>query len=167
MNITLEQASFIAEILSGIAVIVSLIYVGVGVRHNTRSARLESVHAISTEFNNFYDLLASNRELVDIYHRGTFDIQSLDALEKVRFTLAVTRIFRTFHEQYFQWREGAMDDELWQSWIALCSDVMQGAGVQEIWSIRKRHYGTDFRGIVDGFIADPGDARVLYDQPKA
>ena len=38
--ITLEELSFIAEIIAAIAVVASLIYVGLGVRQNARAVRL-------------------------------------------------------------------------------------------------------------------------------
>ena len=117
--ITLEQTANLAEIFGVFAIVISLVYLALQVRQNTRTTRLETMQVISTEFNNFYDVLASNRELADIWHRGTSDFHSLDTTEQLRFTLAVTRAMRTFHEQYFQWREGVMDAEFWQSWAVL------------------------------------------------
>ena len=124
-TITLEQTAYLAEIVGVFAIVASLIYLSLQARQDNRNTRLESVHAMSTEFNSFYDMLASNGDLADIFNRGHVDLQSLDATEQLRFTLVVTRIFRTWHEQYFQWREGAMDDEFWQSWEVLLSDAVQ------------------------------------------
>lgn len=39
---TLEEMNFIAEIIASIAVIASLMYVGLQVRHNTRQHRAEA-----------------------------------------------------------------------------------------------------------------------------
>ena len=79
--ITLEQSAYLAEIVGVFAIVVSLVYLALQVRQNNRHTRLESVHAISTEFNTFYDMLASNGELADIFNRGIVDLQSLDATE--------------------------------------------------------------------------------------
>ncbi len=167
MDITLEQASFIAEIAGVLAIVISLVYLALQVGQNTRTTRLESVHAISTEFNNFYDMLASSRELSDIWYRGMFDFHSLDTTEQVRYTLVVTRAMRTWHEQYFQWREGVMDAEFWQSWQALLSDVMQYPGFQEVWTQRKHHYSEGFQSVVDTVVAELKDAKPLYEPPPA
>ena len=111
-------------------------------------------------------MLASNRELADIWHRGTFDFHSLDTTEQVRFTIAVTRALRTWHEQYFQWREGVMDAEFWQSWAALLSDVMQHPGHREVWLRRKHQFTEGFRGFVDKLIAETKDTKPLYEPPS-
>ena len=162
---TLEQAPFIAEIAGVLAIVASLVYLALQVRQNTRTTGLESVHAISTEFNNFYDMLASNGELADIYHRGVIDFQGLDTTQQMRFTLALTRVFRTFHEQYFQVREGAMDAEFWRSWEALFSDAVQYPGVQEVWSRRRHQFTENFQIVVDKLIAEPKNTKPLYDAP--
>ena len=165
--ITLEQSAYLAEIVGVFAIVVSLVYLALQVRQNNRHTRLESVHAISTEFNTFYDMLASNGELADIFNRGIVDLQSLDATEQVRFTFVITRILRTWHEQYFQWREGAMDDEFWHTWEALLSDAVQYAGLQEIWSRRRHQYTENFQALVDKFIAEPkGTKKPLYGEPQ-
>ncbi len=156
--ITLEQASFVTAIIGGIAVITSLLYLARQVRRNTRTTHLLTVQAISSEYNNFYDMLASNQELVDIWQRGMFDFQSLDAREKERFTIAVTRVFRNHYEQYFQWHEGAMAADFWQSWVALFADSIQFSGFREVWSRRKHHYPSAFQLYVDKLIAEPKGA---------
>ena len=110
---TLEQSAYLAEIVGVFAIVVSLVYLSLQVRQNTRTTRLETVQTISSEFNNFNDMLASSGELADIYHRGVFDFQSLNTTEQVRFSLLLMRVFRTWYEQYFHWRKGALDAEFW------------------------------------------------------
>jgi len=164
-TITLEQVYYIGQTVAVVAIIVSLIYLSLQVKQNTRTTRLETVQAISSEFHGFYDLLVSNRDVADVFHRGMFDFQSLDRTEQLQFTFAITRALRTWHEHYFQWREGAMDDEFWQSWAAILSDAMQYPGYQEVWSRRRHHYTRDFQSFVDECITDPKDAKSIYDPP--
>ncbi len=121
-TMTLEQTANLAEIFGVFAIVVSLIYLTLQVRQNTRTTRLETVQAINTEFNSWLDMVASNRELAEIYHRGMFDLQSLDATQQIQFTLTISRFLRTAHELYFQWREGAIDTAFWHSWTATFAD---------------------------------------------
>ncbi len=99
---TLEEFNYIAEIIASIAVIATLLYVGMQIKQNTRSTRLETIRDISSGFNSFYDTMAANRELTDIWHRGAFNYQGLDETEKLRFTFAVVRVFRLEQEQFLQ-----------------------------------------------------------------
>ena len=163
---TLEAFNYIAEIIASIAVIASLLYVGTQIKQNTRSTRLETIRDISSGFNSFYDTMASNRELTDIWHRGAFNYQGLDETEKLRFTFAVVRVFRLEQEQFLQWREGALDGDHWQALSAQYTDAMQLPGWQEVWSRRKHHYIKNFQDYVGKLIADSAGAKPLYDPPS-
>ncbi len=164
---TLEEFNYIAEIIASIAVIATLLYVGMQIKQNTRSTRLETIRDISSGFNSFYDTMASNRELTDIWHRGAFNYQGLDETEKLRFTFAVVRVFRLEQEQFLQWREGALDDDHWQSLSAQYTDAVQLPGWQEVWSRRKHHYTKGFQDYVGKLIAEGEGAKPLYDPPPA
>jgi len=166
-TITLEQFSYIAEVVASVAVIASLLYVAAQIRQDTRQRRLETIQVISSEFNGWYDTLASNRELAEMWHRGLFDYQSLDATERVQFTLLTVRILRTWHEQYFQWREGVMDADFWQSWVALLEDLIQYPGWKEVWLRRHHQFTKDFQGFVDKLIAETKDIKPLYEPPAS
>ena len=69
--------NWLAEIVGVFAIVVSLVYLTLQVRQNTRSTRLETVQANSNEYHSWLDTVASNRELADIYLRGLFDFENL------------------------------------------------------------------------------------------
>jgi len=162
---TAQLLGNLGEFLGSIVVVATLIYLAIQVRQNTQSTRVETIHEISSGFNNIYDLLASNRELTDIYHRGSFNYQALDETEKLRFTFVVVRMFRIEFEQFLQWREGAVDDDHWRSLSSIFEDAMQLPGFQEVWTRRKHHYTKDFQEVVDKQILDSVKRRPLYDPP--
>ena len=162
---TLEQSAYLAEIVGVFAIVASLVYLGFQVRQNTRTTRLETVQAISTEWNSWMDMIASSRDLAETYHRGTFDFQRLDATQKIQFTFAISRCFRTMHELYFQWREGAMDTAIWQLWVATYTDGMQYPGWQEVWKARKHVFTKEFQSFMDNLIEAKG-TKPLYDAPQ-
>jgi len=163
---TLEEFNYIAEIIASIAVIASLLYVGVQVKHSARAGRLETAHEIMSGVTSFFDLLASNRELAGIWHRGAFNFQGLDETERLRFTLAVVRNLRTTHEHFLHWRDGAIDAETWQSMTAQFADGMQLPGWQEVWSRRRHHFNKDFQDYVDKLIVEGEGTKPLYDPPS-
>ncbi len=84
-----EAAGAIAEILGVIAVIGSLIYVGRQINQNTDIARANMVHETGTLSTQFYQLIAQDSELADIYDRGITGV-SLNRVDLRRFTALVT-----------------------------------------------------------------------------
>lgn len=158
----LDQFANIAEISAAVLVIASLVYVGRQIKQNTQSMRLETVQAISSEWNKWYDMVTPHTELVDIYSRGVFDFDALNKTEQMQFIFMTTRIFRTLYEQYFQWREGAMPEAIWMSWHRQFNDAMQYPGWQAVWSRRRHWFDEGFQSVIDGCITDTQSARPLY-----
>jgi len=60
----------LTEIAGVIAVIASIIYVGVQIKQNTAIARATIVHETSVFYSRFYEVLAADADLTDIYRRG-------------------------------------------------------------------------------------------------
>jgi hypothetical protein len=162
----LDQIANIAEISAAVLVVGSLIYVGRQLKQNTQSMRLETVQAISAEWSRWYDMMSSNKELSDVYRRGVYDFHSLDENEQLQFIFMITRIFRTFNEQYFQWREGMMDRIIWNSWVATFNDVMKYPGWQEGWSRRRHWFDNGFQLVIDNCVKETKGVRRIYDQPE-
>ena len=74
----------VAEIAGVIVVIASLIYVGVQIKQNTAIARATIVHETSVFYSRFYELLARDADLTDIYRRG-IQGKELSDIEVLRF----------------------------------------------------------------------------------
>ena len=163
----LDEFANIAEISAAILVVASLVYVGRQLKQNTQSMRLETVQAISAEWNSWYDMITPNKELVDIYIRGVFEFDSLDKIERLQFTLMTTRIFRTFNEQFYLWREGMMEEIIWHSWVAQFNDAMKTPGWQEAWGRRRHWCDKGFQSVVDSCITETKDVRPMYEPPES
>ena len=76
----LETFAQLGEFLGGVAVFVSLIYLGIQIRqgnrqveHNTRSLEVSTYRAITSDLNQFRSLLISDPELGRIYLEGLKD----------------------------------------------------------------------------------------------
>jgi len=163
----LDQIANIAEISAAALVVASLIYVGRPLKQNTQSMRIETVQAISAEWNSWYDMMTPDKELVDIYYRGVFDFNSLNRTEQLQFIFMITRIFRTFNEQYFQWSEGLMDITIWNSWVAQFNEAMKTPGWQEVWSRRRHWFDKGFQSVVDSCVTESKDVMPIYEAPES
>ena len=163
----LDQIANIAEISAAVLVVGSLIYVGRQLKQNSQSMRLETVQAISAEWNRWYDMMTPNAELIDVYHRGVFDFHSLKSIEQLQFIFMTTRIFRIFNELYYQWHEGMMDTTIWNAWVAQFNDAMKTPGWQEAWSRRRHWYDEGFQSVVDNCVAETKGVKPMYDVPAA
>lgn len=95
----------VAELLAAVGVIASLVYVAVQVRQNSKlidqsilATRSAMVHEISASYSRFYELLAQDSELTEIYRRGIVGEELTDN--------EVTR-FESLLSVYVTWLEDA------------------------------------------------------------
>jgi hypothetical protein len=105
-----EAISAIAEVVGVVAVIASLIYVGLQINQNTKIARANIVHETNATFLRIHELIAQDSTLADIYRRGTTGT-SLEGAELERF-MALVSIYMTWLEDVdSQYASGLYFDE--------------------------------------------------------
>ena len=81
-----EAAGTITEVISALAVVVSLVYLATQIRQNTNAAKAGTSFSVNTALTSMNDALRSNAELADFWIRGCQSLDSLSGIERVRFT---------------------------------------------------------------------------------
>jgi len=76
---TLLEWGALGELIGGIAIIVSLIYVGLQIKQNTDTLKLSTIHNTMEDFADLYLFPAENSEFADIFFRGLQDINTVPA----------------------------------------------------------------------------------------
>jgi hypothetical protein len=157
---SIQDWAAIGEMVGAIAVVVSLIYVGVQVRQNTRATRVITRQAfVQTHGENVSHLM--QEEFRDIYWRGLAGLSNLHGSELAAFGGWAAQIFREFESFYFQWKAGAFDDQIWSGWNCQFRDAFGYLGVQEVWTLRCHHFSAEFREFVGREIAGK-ESKPLY-----
>ena len=151
-SLTLEQASYLAEIIGVIAVVISLIYVGLQVKQNTLAIKLSTVHNVAEEWRDTSALISSNGDLAEILTKGFGDLHSIKGGDQLRAYAYMQNLFNLFENAYYQRVEGALDERYWsgmKKWFVNMTDL---PGIQTYWQERKYVYADDFQGFMDGEI---------------
>lgn len=107
----LPDLAHIAEIVGTVAVVISLLYVGVQLRQATRQMEREENNATQAQWQTIRLLLATDRDVARLWHAG-LNGDSLDAIDRVRFDrLFSEHTWATFHIRdrarlgIFPWQE--------------------------------------------------------------
>ena len=79
-------------------------------------------------------------EMADIWVSGSVDIDSLSPSQRLRFVVFLMVSLRSFEDAYFQWREGRLETDSWNSLLRSLIDVKSTAGFDRFWKIRKHHF---------------------------
>jgi hypothetical protein len=86
----LDAISTAAEVLGALGVILSLIYLSVQIKSNTRQLRFTASHGIAESLDRAYDPIYSEH-IAPIWLKGNADLESISAAERVIFDGLVAR----------------------------------------------------------------------------
>ena len=147
---TLEQWALVAQIISAIAVIASLIFVGFQLRQATSAIRATSSQAHSSLYTDLVQSIIDNADFARVWSIGLADPKSLKEEEWVRFVAYASALFRLYESSRVQWLNGRLDREHWHTIERQAADFGHMPGLQAAWKLREHWYSTEFRAWFDG-----------------
>ena len=151
MNIM--ELGAIGERVGGVAVIGSLIYVGLRVKQNTNTVRASSFHALTEALCNF-NIRCSEADMASIYVRGIPDLDALTPEERFQFSAGNIALFRLFESAFYQWQRGILDDAVWQPFEATVRMLMRAKGNFEWWNEMRVLFQSNFCEYMDRILAE-------------
>lgn len=150
-----EAIGAIGEVVGAAGVIISLLYLALQIRGDARAKRAETVHQQSEAFRDFLHIVATNREVADIYVRGIRDFGSLNDEELARFSSHLGFLFRVYEENFYQWEQGTLDAHVWHGLASPVDDILAYPGVREWWATREHWFSQPFREFIRAKLAEP------------
>lgn len=157
---TLEQASLVAQIVSAIAVIASLIFVGVQLSQATAAIRGSSSEAHAALYTELVHSIIDNADFARIWSTGLTDPKALSEDEWVRFVAYSSALFRQYETSRLQWQKGRLDTEHWHTVERQAASFGDLPGLKAAWKVRGHWYSDDFRQWFENLHG--GDARAAY-----
>jgi len=132
-KLTLTEYAQIAEVVAAVAVVVSLVYVGIGLRDNTAAVRSASVQAITTTSQNGLIAESTSADLSRIRRIGDENPSDLDVDERRRYGTLYRQIWLSFQNVYFQRDLGTVGADLWGTYERIICTQFTKAGVRMTW----------------------------------
>ncbi len=111
-----EAIGAVGEVLGAIGVILTLGYLAVQIRQNTRTVRGSTQIEIVTAQSSFSRLVTQDQDIARIIRVGTLDLDQLDPDEQARFAGLMAHMFANFEAAYLQHEQGLLDDDHWEGW---------------------------------------------------
>ena len=142
MNI--ENLANYAEVIGGIAVLVSLIYLGFQVRSNTRSSLSQTNMMTHESLANISLEIGKDAELSSLVRRGLLGYNELDVDERFQFLTLLTSLFRRYENVFYQNEKGLLENELWQGYSHSMTSYLNTDGGKQFWNFRKDSFSHSF-----------------------
>ena len=114
----------IAEIISGIAVVITLVILTMEIRGSTNAVKAATYDSILADLVEFQLRLAEDTASLEIstivYGDSPF---SLTAIQTERFENRMIALFKNYERAFVQWKYGNLDEEAWQRFeTEICQD---------------------------------------------
>jgi len=157
---TLEEWAFVAQIVSAIAVVASLVFVGFQLRHATAAIRATSSQAHSGLYTDLVQSIIDNEDFARTWSAGLADPKALEEHEWVRFVAYASALFRLYESSRVQWLNGRLDEEHWHTIQRQAADFGHLPGLQVAWKLRGHWFSPEFRAWFEGL--KPAEAPKVY-----
>jgi hypothetical protein len=145
---SLQDWGALGELIGGVAIIVSLLYVGLQVKQSTDASRAATNQSFSAQFSELI-LHITKPELRDIFWRGINGLKNLKEGEIASFMALMAAIMRTYETFYFERVEGRFNSRMWEGYKNQVIDLYNNDGVREYWAVRKHQYSDEFSSFLE------------------
>ena len=163
---TLQDLGNIGEFTAAIATLVTLGYLAVQIRQNTKTARASTYQAVLESNMRSMDPILFNPDAERIYRIGRRDPGQLTADERPLFRQIVACLLSNYEAIYLQYEHGIVDSEYWRGRQISLQHLLSQPGVRAVWS--RREGGSwavaGFREVVDSLLskAEGGDEPAAF-----
>ena len=147
---TLEEWAFVAQIVSAIAVVASLVFVGFQLRHATAAIRATSSQAHSSLYTDLVQSIIDNADFARAWSIGVSNPNKLSEEDWVRFVAYASALFRLYESSRVQWLNGRLDEEHWHTIERQAADFGHLPGLERAWRLRGHWYSPEFRAWFEG-----------------
>ena len=149
---SLQDWASIAEIVGGIAVIVSLIYVGLQVNDSTSAIRSSAASDATKTMQSWYLGMGRNRQASDIWYNAMTSAEPLPARDEFQFMMSMHTAILGMQNSYLLSKEGTLDEEFREAVTTAIVAVKDYTCMARYWKQRKGFFHTGFAEYVDGLL---------------
>lgn len=156
----LEQVYYLTEIIGVVAVIASLIFVGVQMNQNTRAMEVSTSNAAMQNWLTVGRDVPLNSELADIVYKASQvrgkegSIAPLTDEEFARLLWWNMVSLKTAEVQRHQWTKGYLDEDLWVGAVGGLKGFLRQPLAERLWDLNRMAFGPNFVAFVDELIEE-------------
>jgi len=143
-----EAINAVSQFVSSIAVVLSVLYLGIQVHRSTRVAKVAAQDAAASAVRDVTNTFMENADMSRIWGAGLEDLKTLSAEDQARFFHATHQFLKALETIHFHYLNGLMDEELWRGWQELLRHYIAAPGIARYWDIRSQLFSARFREFV-------------------
>jgi hypothetical protein len=152
---SLSDLAKIGEALGGVAVLVSLVYLAIQIRQNTRTVRTTAFQHVVDSFSQISLEVGKDRSLSELWVRSVGGLASLDQIDQVRLRFVLLSLLRRAESVQFQSEQGALGAESWAGIRESIKLTLSSQGVRKLWVQNHGVFNQHFRRFIESEVLPP------------
>ena len=155
-----EAVSAIGQVIGAIAVVISLVYLAVQIRDNTRSTKSATRQAIVDSIVSV-NLAMAQSDAIARALRSNVDGQRLEPHEILQQLAHCYSYMRTWENVHFQYRSGMLSDEDWSGFRQNVKALLQIPAFSDFWERERDVFSPAFRSEVTAILTEIPSSPIL------
>ena len=156
MRVKLSEWASIAEIIGAVAVVVSLLYVGLQVNDNTSAIRSTAANDATVTMQAWYLEMGSNRQASDVWFNAMTSAEPLSTNDEFQFIMSMHSVLLGMQNSFLLSQEGTIDAEFREALTIALVAVKDLPAMERFWRQRRQFFHSDFAEYVEDHLAQDG-----------
>jgi len=167
MKYNLKKIALLAEIIGGIAIVISLIFVGIQFRENTKATKSATATNTIGAMTSWYSDMGNDEQSSALFWNFMVNPDSLSPTQRFQVVMNLHGLWLTFQNSYYLAEEGTLDLRIHKSLTETIYGVKNQPGFQYYWKTRKSIFFEEFRNYIDNALeSDKIASKGLYSNQK-
>ena len=146
---SLEQLANIGEFVSGIAVLVSLIYLAIQIRQNTKSVRAQSELEMNQRFADWHGRANDNPDLSRIWDAAADNHEDMSEEDVRKYRWFIAELFLIYEGCFQLYQKRDISNSSWNSKMDALKVLLGHPLILEWWESRMTPMSDEFRDHLD------------------
>lgn len=148
---SLSDLAALGSFVSGVAVLISLIYLALQVRQTKRNQQIAIRHSRATRVVELHLALA-DAGVADAWLHGSGNPQETTRTELSQFNNLCRALFFHFEDSFYQREEGLLNDDAFETVVAGVRLSARSPGFRAAWKVARPNFGGRFLAFMDGAV---------------
>src|SRR5215469_11247849 len=141
---SLEQLAPLSSTVSAAALVVSVIYASIQIRHNTRAVLASAFQEVVNSFAEISFEISKDKTLVDLYLRAGQDFASFDESDRSQYGLMLLSLLRRAENVFFQTEIRMLHADHWSGMRNSIKTIGASEGARCCWREIKNRFNPTF-----------------------
>jgi len=142
----------IGENIGALAVVISVIYLGIQIRKQTAESRLAATRELSNSYQASLELAFRDKELSSLYLEATQNYDELPRDDRYRVAMAIQSIMRMFEQHHVHIQHHKVEQAFIDSINLSFEEWLTFPGIQRWWELTSDMFEPRFREYVDQLV---------------